>query len=117
MGRPRKTRTSDIPDLDAVTVGPETQFFAAELEKHVPLTAPGRTPIPVRILQFEQPGQEGPGLHMATSCSIAREGKPMSRHTIEYHPWYRAFKVTYTAPDRTEVAYIPEHRVVCWYPA
>ena len=111
MGRQTKTPPKGL----VATAEDEAAQYNTE---PLPAKTNGRAPITVEILQFQQPGQEGPGLQMATSCSMARPGKLNSRHTIEYHPWYRAFKITYADPTQGDlVAYIPEHRVVCWYPA
>ncbi len=109
MGRPRKEKSLAVTVTDASDL--------LDRAPSIPMQLGGRQPIQVKILQFKEPGISGPGLGMATSCSIKRPGKPMSRHTIEYHPWYRAFLVTYTEPNKEPIsAYIPEHCVVCWYP-
>lgn len=75
---------------------------------------PKPEPIAVKTLQFVAP-TSGPGFSVASSLSSVKEDRK-TRHTIAYAPWMRAFLVTYTTDDGTVTAYVPEHRVSCWYP-
>lgn len=77
--------------------------------------APDRKPYAVKILKFVSP-QDGPGFAVSSALSTVQNGRP-SRHTIEFMPWVRAFRVTYKGDDGSITAFIPEHRVACWYPA
>jgi hypothetical protein len=71
-------------------------------------------PYAVRTLQFVSP-TSGPGFSVASSLSSVKEDRA-TRHRIEYMPWVRAFRVIYKTDESTVTAYIPEHRVSCWYP-
>jgi hypothetical protein len=77
--------------------------------------SPPRETMPVRVLKFCQP-QDGPGFAVSSALTAKCKTNRNGRHTIEFVPWLRLFRVSYTADDSTLVAYIPEHRVSCWYP-
>ena len=77
---------------------------------------PERKPIAVKIIKFVGP-QDGPGFSVQSALTTRGRTNPTGRHSAEFMPWLRAFKVTYTADDTTVTAFIPEHRVACWYPA
>jgi hypothetical protein len=74
----------------------------------------------VALLKFAEP-QDGPGLSVASSLTCRGVDTPQgraSRHTCEFMPWVRAFRVTYTPPDGPPVTgYIPESRIAYWQPA
>lgn len=72
-------------------------------------------PFGVRTLKFVAP-QDGPGFSVASALSTELNGRA-TKHSIEYMPWIRAFRVTYRDDNGKIVGYIPEHRVSCWYPA
>lgn len=75
-----------------------------------------RKPIPVGLLQFVQPGQDGPGLSMSTSVT-SRKLSRGSRHEMDFRPWMRAFRLThYPANAEPRSVYIPEQRVALWEP-
>lgn len=87
------------------------------LSPGVPLADGTIPPIAVKILKFVGP-QDGPGFAVQSALTTRCRTNPTGRHAVEYTPAIRAFKVTYTAPDEDPVtAFIPEHRVSCWYPA
>ncbi len=70
----------------------------------------------IKLLKFVTP-QDGPGFSVQSSLNAsAVHGRP-SRHTIEYMPGIRSFRVTYRFEGDTITGHIPEHRVACWYPA
>lgn len=81
--------------------------------------APNRVPIQVGILKF--PASSDPGIPGTMSSAVSdrrwKDGRS-SRHEIQYEPWLRAFRVTYHAPEAKapQVVYVPEGRVVVWYP-
>ena len=87
---------------------------------------PDRRPIAVAMLKF--PADRLADLPGASQASaVVAKGAPKaltergrnSRHTIEYLPWMRHFRVTYTPSDieqAPKMVYVHEVQVQHWYP-
>lgn len=71
-----------------------------------------REPIKIRLLRFVSP-QDGAGLNVASSVT-ASDVAGRSRHTIEWLPWLRSYRITFTPPGNEPVivGLIHEHRVM-----
>ena len=79
-----------------------------------PIAESPRLPIPIRMIKFHSP-TDVIGKDVASSLSIEVNGRP-TRHTIDYRPWLRAFRVTFAPTDGgpLRIGYVPDHRVSWW---
>lgn len=74
----------------------------------------GRAPIPVKRMGLAL-NYDGPGIQ--TSSLTDRTANAGSRHTLEYLPWMRHFRVVYHEAKRDMVWMIHETFVTGWEPA
>lgn len=79
-----------------------------------PPDASGREPIPVGVIRMHRPANFPDG-ESHTSLKARRVGA--KEWAIEYLPWVRAFRVTFTREgERTIVRNFPEAGVESWDP-
>lgn len=89
---------------------------AAPVTIAAPDLKPAPKTYPVKVIKFGLP-QDGPGFSVQSSLTVRCKTNPTGKHSAEYMPALRSFRVTYTPPDGDPVtAFIPEYRVTCWYP-
>jgi len=89
----------------------------ADKTKTVPKPNGVRRPIPVEKMTFHALQSVNiPGKKQATSCK--RTTAAHKRYELEYHPWLRSFKVTYTSGPGMDPksVFVGEYQVMTWQP-
>lgn len=75
-----------------------------------------REPLAVRLVRFREP-MDAPGLSVASSCTASDQSN-RKRHSIQYLPWMRHFRIEFFpgGEGATQVAYIHEAHIKSWEP-
>ena len=83
------------------------------------------TPVKLSLIQFEKPGQDGPGGHM-TLCQALRTERPANagktgsttgtwdRYTAHFIPWMQSVRIVYDDGRTKESQMVPLSRIHRW---